>query len=44
LLEAIFLYNDPDGRSIFALKKLRMESSESSESLEWISCFVFKLV
>ncbi|WP_293353456.1 MULTISPECIES: ATP/GTP-binding protein [unclassified Microcoleus] len=35
LLEALFLYNDPDGRSIFALKKLRMESSESSESLEW---------
>jgi AAA15 family ATPase/GTPase len=32
LLEALFLYNDPDGRSIFALKKLRMESSES---LEW---------
>jgi len=36
LLEAIFLYNDPDGRSIFALKKLRIESSESSESSEWI--------
>ncbi|MEG5053576.1 MULTISPECIES: AAA family ATPase [unclassified Microcoleus] len=36
LLEALFLYNDPDGRSIFALKKLRMESSASSESSEWI--------
>ncbi|MEG4205894.1 ATP-binding protein [Microcoleus sp. Pol7_A1] len=36
LLEALFLYNDPDGRSISALKKLRMESSESSASSEWI--------
>ncbi len=36
LLEALFLYNDPDGRSIFALKMLRMESSESSESIESI--------
>ena len=36
LLEALFLYNDPDGRSIFALKKLRMESSESPASSEWI--------
>ena len=36
LLEALFLYSDPDGRSIFALKKLRMESSESSASSEWI--------
>jgi AAA15 family ATPase/GTPase len=36
LLEAIFLYNEPDGRSILALKKLRMESSESSASSEWI--------
>jgi AAA15 family ATPase/GTPase len=36
LLEALFLYNDPDGRSIFALKELRRESSESSASSEWI--------
>ena len=34
LLEALVLYNDPDGRSILALKTLRMESSESSESIE----------
>jgi AAA15 family ATPase/GTPase len=36
LLEALFLYNDPDGSSIFTLKMLRMESSESSESIESI--------
>ena len=36
LLEALLLYDDPDGRSIFALKTLRMESSESSESSEWL--------
>jgi AAA15 family ATPase/GTPase len=42
LLEALFVYNDPDGRSIFALKKLRMESSESSESSEWIPYSIYK--
>ena len=36
LLEAIFLDQDPDGRSIFALKTLRRESSESIESRELI--------
>jgi AAA15 family ATPase/GTPase len=36
LLEALLLFNDPDGNSIFALKTLRMESSESSEWLESI--------
>jgi len=34
LLEAIFLYKDPDGRSIIALKTLRRESSEWIEPIE----------
>ena len=36
LLEAIFLYNDPDGNSIFRLKTLRRDSSDSIESIESI--------
>jgi AAA15 family ATPase/GTPase len=36
LLEAIFLYNEPDGNSIFRLKTLRRESSDSIESIESI--------
>ena len=34
LLEAVFLYKDPDGRTISELKTLRRESSESSGWIE----------